>query len=288
MTPRWAVGALRALQREQPERPVPWHAIVKCGAVGVVVLAVFVGAPVAIGVMFLATIVGTIAVGGLARSTTARRWKQRRGQLEELARASTLRDALHAELDPGDLRELARLEAIVEVVRGWLRIDPSGADTELVGRLDTLLHAFVRTAIALRKTERSLGLSGCGVLEAVPGSLVANPPTASPGPASPMGPPVHHGARTRQLLGLRTVARSRCAAVAEVLRAELLDMGHAVRLIYEEALADRALSTELSTALEETVDEATLAREARQELGSSCRERGHRLEMESFVGAGRK
>lgn len=214
---------------------------------GVVVVAVGWTFPLWLAMGTVATMSAALAlrpIGVFLERTMAQRAAARRQR-----RAALLRESLTSRLGDEHRKELAKLETMVDCVRTRCEPGSGRSGPSLLDRLDSLLIVFVDRAIELRTVETALALSGPGSSDAF-------------GPASQEGTDV----RTTELARLRGQARARCGARLSVLRGELNQIGHVVRLAHEEVLAASLSEVEVSPALRDAIDEVALARYAWDEV----------------------
>jgi hypothetical protein len=88
-----------------------------------------------------------------------------------------------------------------------------------------------------------------------------------PPPAAQIDPDARsERARSLKIAHLRTHARARCRARVQHLQAELASIGQLVRLVHEQTLARDVRHGELAKILTAVLEEAEVARQARDEV----------------------
>ncbi len=203
--------------------------------------------PVALAV----ALVGSVVAAKLRGSFVGRSWRERNEQAARECAAVQLKRELQARLPADQREELARLELLVEHVRA--QPGPFGQDgggSPLVTRLDGLIVTYVDLALELGR------------------SIAAFAATADDVPATDERAAELDGTRARygRIAQLRTQARELCRRRIARLRADLGGVGQLIRLVHEQTLAAGIASDEVARTLGEVLDEAELARQAREEL----------------------
>ena len=271
--PRWSMIALqRELELQRRRGVVPRDEL------GV---ARRVLAPLAVGA---ATVVGLVALGGLlvalgivasvalafavvTRLQVTQRWCERQRLLQLDHEALRLRTRLVSKLHREHRDELECLVALVENVREHeaMRFGPRRASSStLVARLDALLLSYVERAIEVR-----------GVAAGFAVTLDDEPKLLDPGPTGELDDRSSEPERRRaqQIVHLRRRAREMCRRRIERMERELACIGQLVRLVHEQALASALTHDELTGLLNDVLDEAEHARQAREEVEATLAER---------------
>ncbi|HWB73495.1 MAG TPA: hypothetical protein VG755_01040 [Nannocystaceae bacterium] len=191
---------------------------------------------------------GSVAATLVRRSSFGRSWRERGEIAARDCAAAQLKRELGGRLAPDQREELARLEILVEHVRA--QPGPFGSTAgSLVSRLDGLIVLFVDLALEL---ERSIAAFAATADDVPPSGELA---TLDPSRA-----------RYVRIAQLRAQAREMCRRRITRLRADLGGVGQLVRLVHEQTLAAGLSSDEVARQLGEILDEAELARQAREEL----------------------
>lgn len=200
--------------------------------------------PVGIAVATVGSLVATV----VRRTAIGRSWREHGEIAARDCAAAQLKRELGARLAPEQREELMRLEILVEHVRA--HPGPLGGTSgSLVSRLDGLILLYVDLALEL---ERSIAAFAATADDVPPSSELA---TADSGRA-----------RYSRITQLRAQARELCRRRLTRLRADLGGVGQLVRLVHEQTLAAGLSSDEVARQLGEILDEAELARQAREEL----------------------
>jgi hypothetical protein len=220
------------------------------------------------------------------RIPLTKRLLERRRQAQLRAQADRLKDRLALQLTPTKRSELERLETIVELIRrqnAWrnehvgaraLRrrlahrraCDPTDAcagelDGVLTAHLDALLLLFVDLGIEFQRVLAGFNATADDLPRLAPVHRDAGPDT------------YEERGRCRRLARLRARARLRCRARLQCIQSELESLGQLIRLVHEQSLGYPANHADLSRMVGEVLEEARLARQAREEADGVCTDR---------------
>ena len=192
------------------------------------------------GVAF-ATTMSVLALA-IVRSSAFQRLRVTRDDRILCTRAIESRARLEAKLSNDNRRELARLTAMAEDVEEHGLTSTEGSPTDINGRLNALLLAFIDRAIELQMVTRAFSRTKEDQLE-VEGSSPA----------------------VARVIQLRPAARDACRDRITSLEIELCQIGQAVRLAHEQTFAVSLRGDEVSEHVDGVVDEASRALEAGRE-----------------------
>jgi len=195
--------------------------------------------------------VGALTAVYVRRSPIGRRWRERAELANRDCAAAQLKRELGSRLAPEQREELARLEILVEHVRaqpGPFGIGQGCSGSPLVSRLDGLIVLFVDLASELER------------------SIAAFAATADDIPAGGELAVAATGVRYSRIAQLRVQARELCRRRITRLRGDLGGVGQLIRLVHEQTLAAGLSRDEVARTLGEILDEAELARQAREEV----------------------
>ena len=255
--PAWSIIALERARRSRPDSKwarferiagatmAPFSICFAC----VLLASISVWSwPVGIAVATMGSVAATL----VRSSAIGRRWRARAEIAARDCAAAQLKRELGGRLAPEQREELARLEILVEHVRaqpGPFGLPDGSTSGSLVSRLDGLIVLFVDLALEL---ERSIAAFAATADDVPPSSELT---TLDPSRA-----------RYSRITQLRAQAREMCRRRITRLRADLGGVGQLVRLVHEQTLAAGLSNDEVARQLGEILDEAELARQAREEL----------------------
>lgn len=254
--PAWSMIALERARAARP-RPgwprfervvsVAWGPLLIASACVVMTLTAALPWPIALGI----AVMGAVVTTKVQRSAVGRRWRARNDEISRQHEAAVLKSALVSRLPAEQRHELARLEVLVEHVRarpGMFDAQP-GAGASVVDRLDALIVTYVDLALELERSVAAFAVTA----EDLPGidervDLQGSRPAYE------------------RIARLRAQARAQCHRRIARLRADRGGVGQLIRLVHEQTLAAGIAGDEVARVLGEVLDDAELARAAREEL----------------------